>query len=143
MKSRKKGKNFCERNKLLRKTAGEKNVEKKTFGLIAGGALTGACNGLFGGGGGMVAVPLLERAGGLGALSSHATAIAVILPASLVSAIVYLWFSLVPFALLLPVAIGVVLGGVLGAKLLPRVSARNITFVFAALMLIAGVKMVL
>ena len=115
----------------------------KTIRLIAGGTLTGAANGLFGGGGGMIAVPVLERAGKLGALRAHATAIAVILPASLVSAAVYLWFGLIPLQTYLPVALGVLLGGVLGAKLLPNISAKWVTLIFAALMLAAGVKMVL
>lgn len=115
----------------------------KTARLLAGGALTGAANGLFGGGGGMIAVPVLERAGNLGALRAHATAIAVILPASIVSAIVYLWYGLVPFQIYLPVALGVLLGGILGARLLPNISARFVTILFAALMFAAGVKMVL
>ena len=34
----------------------------KTGKLILGGAFTGAANGLFGGGGGMIAVPVLEKA---------------------------------------------------------------------------------
>ena len=49
---------------------------------IVCGAATGAANGLFGGGGGMIAVPLL-RAQGLEEKRAHATAIAVILPVSL------------------------------------------------------------
>lgn len=118
-------------------------MNKKTGKLIAGGACTGIANGLFGGGGGMIVVPVLERAGKLSPLAAHATAIAVILPASLVSAIVYLWYGLVPLKTFLPAALGVLLGGVLGARLLPRVPARTVTVIFAAFMLIAGVKMVL
>lgn len=114
-----------------------------TFRLTAGGALTGAANGLFGGGGGMIAVPILQRAVGYDALRAHATAIAVILPASLTSGAVYLFFGLVPLQLFLPVAIGVAAGGFLGAKLLPRISARAVTFVFAALMFAAGIKTLL
>lgn len=118
-------------------------MKQKTFRLGLGGACTGAANGLFGGGGGMIAVPVLERAGKLGALSAHATAIAVILPASVVSGIIYLWYGLVPFQTYLPVALGVLVGGIAGAKLLPNVSAKWVTLIFAALMLAAGIKMVL
>ncbi|MDE6059451.1 MAG: sulfite exporter TauE/SafE family protein [Clostridia bacterium] len=118
-------------------------MNKKTVKFIAGGALTGAANGLFGGGGGMIVVPALERAGNMNALKAHATAIAVILPASIVSAIVYLWYGLVPLKVFLPVALGVLLGGILGAKFLPRISARTVTIIFAAFMLAAGIKMVL
>ena len=108
-----------------------------------GGALTGGANGLVGGGGGMIAVPVLERTAGLPALRAHATAIAVILPACIVSGIVYLWFGLVPLSVFLPVSIGVAAGGIAGARLLPHVSASSVTFLFAALMLAAGMKLVM
>lgn len=113
------------------------NVKK----ICAGGAV-GLANGLFGGGGGMIAVPALARTG-LCARRAHATALAVVFPASLTSALVYLCFGLVPFALLLPVALGAATGGFFGAKLLARVSARSVTLVFAAFMLAAGVRMLL
>lgn len=114
---------------------------KKNFAAyLFGGAAVGALNGLFGGGGGMVAVPVLKAAG-RGVRSAHATAIAVILPASLLSGAVYLFHGLVPFSVLLPVALGTAAGGLLGAKLLPRVSSRILTVIFAAFMLAAGVRM--
>ena len=113
---------------------------KKSALLIAGSA-TGALNGLFGGGGGMIAVPALEGAAHFSALSAHATAIAVILPASIVSSIVYFFCGMVSLELLVPVAIGVTAGGVLGARLLPHISARTVTLIFAALMLAAGVRL--
>ena len=154
MKTVKKGKIFCVLRKLnFGRGAAERGVhmkisQKRNFGgslwrYAAGGSLTGAANGLFGGGGGMIAVPVLERAAGLPAQRAHATAIAVILPACIVSGIVYLLFGLVPFDIFLPVCIGVVAGGVAGARLLPNVSASSVTFLFAALMLAAGVKLVL
>ena len=49
--------------------------------------------------------------------------------------------GLIPLAVFLPVALGVLLGGFLGAKLLTRISGRAVTFVFALLMLAAGVRM--
>ncbi len=107
-----------------------------------GGALVGAANGLLGGGGGMLAVPLLQ-AGGLPAKRAHATAISVILPASAVSGIVYLIFGFTPMRILVPVALGVAAGGYLGAKLLGVLPVRLVTAVFAALMLLAGWRMLL
>ena len=109
---------------------------------IAGGALIGIINGLFGGGGGMIAVPLLERIEGRGTAAAHATAIACILPASLVSAAVYTVAGLVPWAALLPAAIGVLAGGYLGARLLPLLPPRALDLAFSAVMLLAGVKAV-
>lgn len=117
-------------------------AKKGLYAYLTGGALTGAVNGLLGGGGGMLAVPLLQKVAALPARESHATAIAVVLPASLVSGIVYLLFGLVPLEILVPVALGVSAGGFLGAKLLARFSADKITFLFALLMFAAGVRMV-
>ena len=118
----------------------KKNKKKSKSGLIGGGALIGTLNGLFGGGGGMLAVPLLH-ANGLSPHKAHATAIAVILPASIVSGAVYLFYGLTPVRVLLPVALGVALGGYLGARLLGILPERVVTFIFACVMLAAGVRM--
>ena len=117
-----------------------KPMNKRTVGLIGGGILVGIANGLFGGGGGMLAVPLL-RANGLEPLKAHATAIAVILPASVVSGAVYLFCGFTPPFVLLPVALGVIVGGVIGAKLLGVLPERAVTLIFAVLMLAAGRRM--
>ena len=117
-----------------------KSAKHGKFGLIGGGALIGIANGLFGGGGGMLAVPLL-RANGLSPVKAHATAIAVILPASAVSGAVYLFYGFAPLSILLPVALGVAVGGFFGAKLLGVLPERTVTFIFAILMLIAGIRM--
>ena len=109
---------------------------------ILGGTAVGMLNGLFGGGGGMVAVPVLQAAG-RGEKQAHAAAIAVILPASAVSGAVYLAGGFVPAAWLLPAALGAILGGFLGAKLLARLPAGIVTPVFAVFMFAAGVGMIL
>ncbi len=113
---------------------------RRNAARLLGGALIGAANGLFGGGGGMIAVPVL-RGAGKGARAAHATAIAVILPACAVSGAVYLLRGLVPLSMLLPVALGVTLGGVLGARLLAKLPVRTISLLFALLMLAAGARM--
>ncbi len=117
-----------------------KGVKNKIFYLF-GGAAVGAANGLFGGGGGMIAVPVLKGAG-RSVQEAHATAIAVILPASVLSGAVYLWSGNAPLSVLLPVALGVFAGGFLGAKLLAKISGRAVTFAFACFMLAAGLKMI-
>ena len=118
-------------------------MKRKNSYAIGGGILTGAANGLFGGGGGMIAVPYLEHIARYPTQNAHATAIAVVLPATLTSAVVYLIFGLVPFFVLLPVGIGVLLGGFLGAKLLGVFNPKYTALAFSALMLVAGVRMLL
>ena len=118
-------------------------MKKENLYAMGGGILTGTANGLFGGGGGMIAVPYLERVARYPTRSAHASAIAVVLPATLTSAIVYLLFSLVPLLTLLPVALGVLLGGFIGAKLLGVFNPQYTAVAFACFMLIAGVRMLL
>ena len=74
------------------------------------GSLIGVANGLFGGGGGMIAVPLLQKTG-LSAKEAHATAILVILPISAVAFFIYAWRGYASTAVLLPTALGVIAGG--------------------------------
>ena len=109
--------------------------------FLAGGGV-GFVNGLLGGGGGMVAVPALCGAG-LGVASAHATAIAVVLPASLASAFVYRLCGLLPLEVFVPGCVGTVLGGFFGANALDRVPQKALGIAFAALMLAAGLKMVI
>ncbi len=102
----------------------------------------GVVNGLFGAGGGMLAVPCLTYIGGLDEKSAHATAIAAILPLCLVSAIVYALKESCKNEVILPVVIGVTAGGIFGALLLKKLSSDVVSFVFYALMTFAGFKMI-
>lgn len=104
---------------------------------LACGLLTGVANGLFGGGGGMLAVPLLQKTG-YQEKSAHATAILVILPVSLFSFLLYFIRGFYDFSVLIPTAIGVTVGGFVGAKLLQALPEKIVRAVFAGLQLIAG-----
>lgn len=105
------------------------------------GSLVGLVNGLFGGGGGMIVVPLLSRE--TGEKEAHATAILVILPISVIALLVYLFHETLPSALYLPVSIGATIGAWIGTSLLCYLNARIVRIVFSVLMLFAGVWMVL
>lgn len=105
------------------------------------GAIIGFINGFFGGGGGMVAVPLLERAYSYKEKNAHATSIAIILPVTVVSAAVYLFSVNVLWDVLLVCSAGVTAGGILGALLLKKTDNAVIGYIFCIVMLIAGVKM--
>ena len=104
------------------------------------GAAVGGANGLFGGGGGMLAVPLLQKTG-LSVQKSHATAILVILPVSLFSFLLYALNGFYDFSVLIPTALGVTFGGLIGAKLLKLLPMKIISIVFAFLQAFAGVWM--
>ena len=105
--------------------------------MSVSGVFVGAINGLFGGGGGMIAVPLLQRIG-LEEKRAHATAILWILPISVLSFVMYAVKGYYRGAVLIPTAIGVTAGGILGAKLLGKMPVKAVNLVFAVLQVVAG-----
>lgn len=115
---------------------------KKKAAMILAGLFIGAVNGLFGAGGGMLAVPCLTYIGSLDEKSAHATAIALILPLCLVSSIAYGVGASFENGVILPTVLGVTIGGILGACLLKKLSSNVVSFLFYALMLFAGLKMI-
>lgn len=114
-----------------------KNV--KNWQIFLFGALIGVINGFFGGGGGMVVVPLLNKLFNLEQKKAQATALFVILPISLVSTIVYMCYNSINFLTGWPVILGIVIGGVVGAKLLNKMQNNIIKGVFIFFMLLGGV----
>lgn len=116
----------------------EKVEKNGKFTRPISGALVGIANSLFGGGGGMLAVPLLGKTG-LNEKQAHATAILVILPVSLLSFILYALRGYSRLSVLIPTALGVVVGGTLGANLLKRLPTKTVNLIFAALQALAGV----
>ena len=111
-------------------------LKDKLKELVCGVAI-GSANGLFGGGGGMLAVPLLQKTG-LDTKRAHATAILVILPVSAFSCVLYAYRGFYDFSVLIPSAIGVTAGGFLGAKLLGKLPMKYISLGFAFLQAFAG-----
>lgn len=109
------------------------NAQKAVCGVAVGGA-----NSIFGGGGGMLAVPLLMRIG-LTEKRAHATAILVILPVSILSFVLYAYKGLYDFSVLIPTALGVTAGGTLGAKLLGKLPTTAVNLTFCALQILAGI----
>lgn len=117
-------------------------LPEKVKYAIAGG-LAGIANGFFGGGGGMVLVPLLTRWIGLEERRAFATSVAVILPLCAVSAAVYLLRAEVSFAAALPYLLGGLAGGFLGGKIFRKVPALWLRRIFGVLILYAGIKSLL
>lgn len=114
----------------------------KTLMLILCGAVIGFVNGFFGGGGGMIAVPVLERVLKNKTKTAHATAILIILPLCIVSAIIYIISGYFKLKIGLSAGAGVIAGGVLGAVLLSKLNNKVIRIIFAVIMTAVGFKMV-
>ena len=115
--------------------------KKRKVVAIFGGLIIGLINGFFGGGGGMLCVPLLKQGMKLEAKKAHATAILAILPISAVSLIIYM----IGDHLLLKegsiTAGGVVAGGLFGALLLGKLPTKAVGIIFSMLMIAAGIKL--
>lgn len=107
------------------------------------GLVTGFLNGFFGAGGGTILVPGMERFLSIEEHKAHATAIAVILPLSLISALIYVFKIHIPWSTLLYVSTGGIAGGYTGAKLLSRFSGKWLHIIFGSFMIAAAVKMVI
>ena len=139
------GKKSISSNKNFEKlTEKERPFDKKQiFLLILSGAVIGFLNGFFGGGGGMVCVPILQRVLSLSSKESHATAIAVIFPLSYISASVYLFNRVIESVPFLTIALGVVVGGILGAYVLKFMPPKAVRIIFALLMLAGGVRLII
>lgn len=106
---------------------------------LAGG-VSGVANGLFGGGGGMVFVPLVSREKSMEPRQLYATCVGVIYPICLVSAGVYWWQGQLPLGDAIPYLIGGFFGGMVGGKLYGRVSTTWLRRIFALFLLYGGVR---
>lgn len=117
------------------KTKVKKNLLYSGLGIVIG-----LINGILGAGGGMVAVPLLKKAG-LSQKTSHANAIAVILPITIMSAGIYLYKGNVTFseaAVYMPTGL---LGAIIGTYLLKKISPKWLKRIFGVLMVYAGIRL--
>ena len=132
---------FYNGNKNETNSSGFQAQAKTKMQCIVLGALAGFVNGLFGGGGGMIVVPLLMHLLKLKSKNAHATAILIILPMSIVSGLLYASGKTLDLALTIPTSIGVTLGGVLGAFALNKLSNNWVSIIFSIVMAIAVVKL--
>ena len=114
---------------------------RKIFLLSICGALIGFVNGFFGGGGGMICVPLLENVLHLESKYSHATAIAIILPISIVSAAIYMLNGNIQTTPFFTTASGFIIGGILGSILLKSLPTKILKILFCFLMLASGIRL--
>lgn len=117
---------------------------KKNFCISATvGFITGLANGLFGSGGGTVVVPCMERFLGVSAHKAHATAIAIILPLSILSMLIYSRNYAFDWSDIISVSLGGMVGGFVGARFLKKVPGKWLHKIFGIFMIAAAVRMIL
>lgn len=106
----------------------------------AGGAAVGLLNGLFGAGGGIIAVAVLAKLDG-NVKKAHATAILVTFALSVVSSYFYVTRGDVTLSQAVPYLPGGVLGAVAGAFLLRKIPDYWLRKVFAVFMIYSAVRL--
>ena len=107
------------------------------------GALAGLVNGLFGGGGGMVLLPLLGRWSHLRGKQVFATCTACILPVCAVSAALYFFRGGAAISAALPYLLGGLAGGAVGGLTFEKVPVGWLKAIFALFLLYGGVRYLL
>ena len=116
---------------------------EKTGRFRMTGLAGGLVNGCFGGGGGMVLIPLLTRWCGVEERRSFANCVAIVLPLCVLSVVVYALRGAVDLAAAWPYLLGGLAGGLIGGKLFGRVPVVWLRRIFAAFLLYGGVRYLL
>ena len=93
-------------------------------------------------GGGMLTVPLLKKCG-LEQKEAHTNAVAVILPITFLSAMLYLIKGYVHFSDAIPFIPTGIIGSVIGSLLLKRISPCLLKKLFGGFMIYAGIRLLL
>lgn len=113
---------------------------KRNLTSLLYGIGIGLVNGIFGAGGGMIAVPVL-KSNGLDQKQAHANAVAVILPISIVSTIMYLAkgnMTLGDSLAFIPTGL---IGSAIATFALQKFSNSLLQKMFAAFMIYAGARL--
>lgn len=123
---------------LSRHTKRERGVfveRKQRIWCGISGALAGLANGFFGGGGGMLLVPLLSGPCGLTQREAFANSVLIILPLCALSSAIYWLRGSLDLVTALPYLLGGLAGGLLGGKLFKGLNVDWLRRVFALLIL--------
>ena len=110
---------------------------------LVAGSLAGLLNGMFGAGGGLILVPIYISWMHMEEKQAFATSVAVILPLSIISYILFCLQRGNVWAVSLPYLLGGVVGGLLSVRLFQNVSALWLHRIFGAIILIGAIKAVL
>ena len=117
-------------------------MKKEFLYKILIGFLAGIISGLFASGGGMILVPAFVYLLKLKEVESRATSVICILPMVVTSGIFYYTNNYIDWKMGLVCAIGGVVGGIVGAKLLNKLSEEYLKIAFTIFLIYASYKMI-
>lgn len=113
-----------------------KNLKKALIGILAG-----IICGLFASGGGLILVPAFIYLLRMEDKKARGTAILCILPMVFTSSIFYYRDKFIDWKIGIMCAIGGVIGGIIGAKLLKKMKTKYIRILFTFFLLYVSIKM--
>lgn len=115
----------------------------RKFGNILLGFIAGMISGFFGAGGGLILVPYMTLLLKEDEVKSRATTILCIFFMVLTSSFFYFKASFVDWTLAIKCAIGGIIGGIIGSKLLINLNKKILQIFFIIFLLYAGIKMII
>ncbi len=106
------------------------------------GTFAGIVSGLFASGGGMILVPAFMYLLNMNDVEARATSVLCILPMVVTSGIFYYKNNYIDWKIGLLCAIGGIVGGIVGAKLLNRLPTKYLKIAFTCFLIYASYKMI-
>jgi len=113
-------------------------IKKILLGMIAG-----FISGLFASGGGMIVVPAFVHLFKMDEAEARATCIFSILPMVIVSGFFYYNNNYLDWSIGIKCAIGGIIGGYIGAKLLKKLSAKVLKIAFIIFLIYVSIKLII
>ena len=110
---------------------------------ISTGLIAGLISGLFAAGGGMIVVPALIHLFKLEDAKARATSVFAILPMVITSGIFYYRNDYIDWNLGIKCALGGTIGGIIGAKLLKKMSTKTLKIMFLIFLIYTSVRMIM
>lgn len=107
------------------------------------GVAAGLLSGAFGVGGGIIIVPLLVAFAGLDQKRAAATSLLAILPTAVAGSVTYIAHGEVDYAAAALIAVGAIVGAIIGTALLRRIPVTALRWIFVAMLLVVAVRMFL
>ena len=117
-------------------------MKKELLYKILIGFFAGVINGLFASGGGMILVPAFIYILKMKEVEARATSVICILPMVVTSGIFYYKNNYIDWKIGLLCAVGGIAGGIVGAKLLNKVSDKYLKIAFTIFLIYASYKMI-
>ena len=107
------------------------------------GLISGIVSGFFSAGGGLILVPAFIYFLNMDEKKARATSFFCILPMVLITAFFYGRNNFIHWDIGIKCAIGGIVGGIIGAKLLTKIPNKYLKIIFAGFLIYAGINMII